>query len=539
MRWLSNGLTWLFSRRIDEELAQIGRWVLVYPERLILAAGVVLRLATYFHDRVFWLDEISLWGNIVDKPILDFSQPLAGGQLAPIGFLAAQRALVRLLGTSRLVGRLIPIVSGIVALVYFAYLARRVLPRPGALVALVLFALSDDLIYYSSEMKPYTVDLALGLAVTFAAAKALESSPSLRCWVAIGLAALLAPWCAFASAFVVAGCGATLVLNCLLTRRYRDAVKWIALGIGWGVSFAAAYVASRALLGPSTTMFAFWRFAFLPVVPLSPANLAQGAGILLETFVNPLNLVSPNWPGVCVILPFLLMLLGAISLARRSWPIWSILALPVLLAMAASAIHRYPFHGRLILELVPALLLFVAEGTERIRVIGGRCGRLLYGGILILLLAYPCMAPFYRLAFGDPRTYNSHGDLHDNLFIDYRISSDSPKLGFFRGSEAARTGASGSHHDGQRLQLSAPLEYWNFDAPAAVGRRLMGAQPDHRPVGRGHIVGQGGPFALDGAQERMNQVGMRAAVAAALQERQVLGVLDGRGLGESADRFGQ
>ena len=36
------------------------------------------------------------------KPILDFSEPLTGDQLAPFGFLIAQRALMAVLGTSTL-----------------------------------------------------------------------------------------------------------------------------------------------------------------------------------------------------------------------------------------------------------------------------------------------------------------------------------------------------------------------------------------------------------------------------------------------------
>ena len=52
-------------------------------------------------------------------------------------------------------------------------------------------------------------------------------------------------------------------------------------------------------------------------------------------------------------------------------------------------------------------------------------------------------------------------------------------------------------------------------------------------------VGQGGAVAADGAQEGVDQVRVRAAVAAALKERQVLGVLDGGRLGEPADAFGE
>jgi len=428
MRWLSLFGSWLFSRRIERDLAPAWRLVLDYPEPIVLALGVLLRLATYGQDRTFWLDESSLWGNIAGKAIFDFSQPLAGDQLAPVGFLMAQRALVRVLGTSRYVARLIPLVSGLVGLGLFSRLARRILPRRGALVALILFAFSDDLVYYSSEMKPYSLDLAVGLALTLAAHGALAVPLSFRRAAMMGIAALVAPWCAFGSAFVVAGCGATLILLSLLSRRYRDAAVWVAIGIGWGASFTIAYQASLAVLSPSTTMYHFWWFAFLPVWPLSLENLARAAGILLEIFVNPLNLVGPLWPWVGVVLPLSLVLAGGVSLARRSWPAWAILVLPVALAIVASAMKRYPFHGRLILELVPAFFLLIAEGTERLRDLAAGRARLGYKAVLVVLLAYPCLASVYQAAGAAPRDFNRHGDLRNNLFIQYGTPVRNPTL---------------------------------------------------------------------------------------------------------------
>ncbi|MFI5455120.1 MAG: hypothetical protein ACHRXM_06675 [Isosphaerales bacterium] len=417
MRWLSIIGSWLFSRRIERDLARVWRLVRDNPEFVVLALGVLLRCTTYGENRTFWMDEASLWGNIKGKPILDFSEPLAGDQLAPLGFLIAQRALVRVLGTSRYVARLIPLVSGIVALGLLARLARRTLPRRGALVALILFAISDDLVYYSSEMKPYSLDLAVGLALSLAALGALEMPLSFRRAAAMGIAALVAPWCSFASAFVVAGSGATLILFSLLCRRYRDAAVWVAISTGWGASFTLAYQASQAVLTPYTSMYKFWWFAFLPIWPPSLDHLSRAAGILLEIFVNPLNVVGPTWPWVGVALPLSLVLAGGISLARRSWPAWAILVLPIALAMLASGMKRYPFHGRLILELVPAFFLLIAAGTERLRDLATGRARIGYVTVLVLVLAYPCLASFYQTAWDPPRDFNRHGDLHKNLFI--------------------------------------------------------------------------------------------------------------------------
>ena len=420
MSWRPDLRSWLFSRPLDDDFARL--WVVLKsnPEAIVLGLGVFLRMIVYVSGRSFWMDEASLWGNLAGKPIFDFSKPLSGNQLAPLGFLSTQRALMSILGVSTYASRLLPLACGLLSLFLFAHLARRVLARRPALIALVLFSFSNDLIYYSSELKPYSLDLAIGLAVTLIALAAMSKPVSMSRAALLTLAAAAAPWFSFASAFVVAGCGVTLVLTCVLSRRLRDAAVWILIGIVWLVSFVLSYRASRAIVIPYDAMHRFWYFAFLPVwpLPMDRARLAAAAGILLEIFVTPLNLVGPVWPWAGLVVPVLLLLVGGWSLARRAWPEWAILVLPVALAVVASAMKRYPIHGRLILELVPSFFLIIAEGTEALR--GWDRGRIKFGYAvaLILLFTYPCLVAFQNAASAPIRDFNIHGDLHKNIFIE-------------------------------------------------------------------------------------------------------------------------
>ncbi len=93
-------------------------------------------------------------------------------------------------------------------------------------------------------------------------------------------------------------------------------------------------------------------------------------GILLEVFVNPLNMVHPRWAGV--LLPLMVFLIGTASLRGDRWPAWIVFVVPILLAMIASSIQRYPFHGRLVLELVPAFYLLDRPGGISGCAIGSR-----------------------------------------------------------------------------------------------------------------------------------------------------------------------
>jgi hypothetical protein len=419
MSWRSILKSWMFERRLDEDFARIWAVLKDHPEAVVLSVGALLRLLVYWDGRSFWMDESSLWGNLAGKRIFDFSEPLSSDQLAPFGFLIGERALMSILGVSRYAARLIPLVCGLISLWLFARLARRILARRPALIALALFSFSDDLIYYSSELKPYSTDLALGLAISLAALDGVGKPVSLRQGLGFASLAAVAPWCSFASAFIVAAAGATLIVDRMVSGRLRDTTVWGAIGVGWLGSLFASYRASAAMLSPYTTMYIFWDFAFLPVwpLPIGRARLEAVAGILLEIFVTPLNLVAPLWPWAGVMLPVLLLVMGLRSLARRSWPACTILVLPIALAVTASALKRYPLHGRLILELVPAFLILIALGTESLR--RWDRGRIKLGYILVLalLFAYPSLVAFKNSVSVPWRDFNRHGDLRRNLFM--------------------------------------------------------------------------------------------------------------------------
>ena len=498
-----------------------------HAEWWIVGLGVCLRLMVYARNHELCFDEQSLWGNIAGVPIYQFSSELSADQLAPIGFMIAERSIAALVGTFRAVGRLIPLLFGLAGLLLYLPLVRKALPRRGALVALVLFALSDDLIYFSSEVKQYSLDVAVAVAVSLATLHAIGRPVSGRIGWGMALGAIASPWFSFPAVFIVAGCGLALVVTSLFAGHLRDAALWCMIGAAWSVSFVAGYNASHALLSSHTSMYKFWDFAFLPVwpLPMSILRTYQTVGILLEVFVNPLNMVHPRWAGV--LLPLLVLSIGTTSLARRCWPAWIVFVVPILLAIFASSIRRYPFHGRLVLELVPAFYLLIGLGAQRlcdgIEGLSGLGSKVL----LLALLGYPCLMGVYHVVSHPPRDHNRYGDLHKNLFLQYddRLPIQRHELG---------------RKEVSRSSGRAPRsEYRNVDAFSAIHRRLVGAKADHRPVGRRGGIRHWRAVTCERAQEGVDQVRMRAAVPAALKKREVVGILNRRRLRKLADRFRQ
>jgi hypothetical protein len=539
---LPEGSTFL-SRSIDQEIARAWGWLKGRPELLLVGLGASLRLIVYARNHEFCFDERSLWGNIAGLPIHEFSSELSADQLAPFGFMILERAVVALLGVFRPIGRLFPLVSGLTALFLFRPLALKVLPRGAALVALSLFALSDDLIYYSSEVKQYSLDVAIAVAIALATVNTIGRPITGRTGWGMALLAVASPWFSFPAVFIVGGCGTVLIVSSLFSRRLCDAALWCVAGMAWGVSFVVAYKYSLAMLSTHTSMYKFWDFAFLALwpLPLSMLRTLKTVGILLEVFVNPLNMVHPRWAGV--LLPLMVLLIGTMVLARRSWRAFVVFVVPIVLAMIASALRRYPFHGRLILELVPALYLLIGLGAHRVcDQIAGLSG-LGKKVFLAALLGFPCLDGVNQSVLHPARDHNQHGDLHKNLFLqdDYSLPIQPYELirppGLPEGGRESEPGEGAAERGLRPRGMNS--EPGDIDAFSSVHRRLVCAEAHHGPVGRGGGVGQGGAVAFHRAQEGVDQVGMRAAVTAALEEREVLGILNRGRLGEPTDGLRQ
>lgn len=410
------GIKAFWARPINPE--PLVRAVLGHLPRTLVVIGLVLRLIVFLQNRSLWFDEMSLWGNIAQESPFRFDHPLTGDQLAPFGFLVIERMVAWVYGTGQMALRVVPLLAGMGALVLFSRLAARVLPERPALVALALFALSDDLIYYSSELKPYSVDVFMAVGMVLATVTSLGVSPTLRWAALMALATAFSPWWSFPSAFIVAGCGLVLVVESAAHGRRRDAHVWTMVGLAWFASFVVAYRASKAILTPYTTMYAFWDFAFLsPVEPGRWLDAAKASGILLEIFVNPLNLLAPVNRWLAIALPILLFAGGIVWLARRSPGVVLAAIAPVVLNAIASELKFYPLHGRLSLGLAPLAFLLIAAGTEWLWRLDASPSKLVYKVLLVLALAFPMLAGPYESLGRRPREFNAHGDLHANVFV--------------------------------------------------------------------------------------------------------------------------
>ena len=407
----------LLRREVDfrPALAAISR----RRSEVILGLGVLFRVVQYLANRPYWMDEASLEGNITRERLADVLGVLSHTQLAPPGFLVVEWAAYRTLGDSPYALRLFPLLCGIASLFLFLGVARHVLRPRDVWIAVALFAVSDDLIYFSSELKQYSTDVAAGLVCTLLG-MGMSARPATRGRVvALAAAGAAIVWFSHPSVFVLAGVGTVLLVSGVAERGWRGAPIPSALGLVWGASLAAVYAISMDQLGHRRDMWGFWEFAF---PPMPPASLWDATWVLRRfayLFVNPLNFETPLDARLTALPALGLFVVGCLSSWKREKAIFGMLALPILFALLASCLRLYPFHGRLVLFLVPSLLLLVAEGAGWFRETFG--GGVAWTVLLAILLLFPSLGAFYHLVeMHDRKDFSPFGDRRATKLDPYR-----------------------------------------------------------------------------------------------------------------------
>jgi len=136
---------------------------------LIIAFGIILRLDQYLFNRSLWLDEAFFAIDVVNRTFLElFEAPLEYTSYArPPGFMLMVKLSVTWFGNSDFILRLFPFFCGVLALLLYYPMAKRYVSERAVPLALFFFAISEALIFYSSEFKQYSSDVLIVILLFF------------------------------------------------------------------------------------------------------------------------------------------------------------------------------------------------------------------------------------------------------------------------------------------------------------------------------------------------------------------------------------
>jgi hypothetical protein len=342
---------------------------------LILVVGMLARIYWFWYNPSLWNDEVSLANNIIK---FNFSKiavtPLDDAQAAPPGYLLVEKLFGQGGGYSEHSLRLLSLLCGFAALILFASLARQLLVGVGRLLAVALFSFSGPLIYHSSEVKQYQMEVLATVVLLWMAVRFREK---IKIWqaVACGIAGMLCVVSANSAIFVVSGAFGVVAGRFLITKQYRSAAH---AGIVLGLSLAAFFAYYFLILhrNPNVAQLkTVWADHFAPL-PDSPAGCVWYIRTTFFALVNPLGL------SLDLDLPFLphptalkyilslslgglgLFVLGVIVYLRKDRYRGGLILSALITTLAASLLGQYPLDERLILFLAPVVYLTIGKAAE-------------------------------------------------------------------------------------------------------------------------------------------------------------------------------
>ncbi len=362
---------------------------------IIICIGIGLRLVRYLYNPSFWFDESVYATDIAQRSFSALILPSPDwSSTAPFLFFITEKFATHLFGNSEYAFRLFPLLFGVISMFLF-YIVAKYFIRPKAVpVALALFAILDPMVIYSSELKPYSGDVAFALFILSMTAYFQSKKTDITRIALFAAAGAVAVWISHASVFVLAGVGTSLAFFYVQRKEWSKAGSLLLVCTIWAISFLAVYFVYTRNAMASTGMrvedLLKLEQAFMPFPPLSLADARWYIDAFFETFNSPAGF---HLKGIAS----LVFLIGCVSLFADGKERFFILISPILITLFAAAMHTYPFKGRLILFLVPLIILFIAQGVAHIHNKTKNTSQVITSVIVVLLFVYPLLWATYHI----------------------------------------------------------------------------------------------------------------------------------------------
>jgi hypothetical protein len=380
--------------------------------RLALALmffGAALRTWQYMARGSLWLDEAAIARNVVARSYAQLLQPLDYAQIAPKGFLLAEKLAVSTFGPSEHAFRLYAFVLSLLALPLFYRLARLVLSQRAALVALAFFAVLGRPIYYASEAKQYSGDIFFAIVLLLAAVPVARGRQGAGNAIVLGITGAIAVWFSQPAVFVLLGIALGIAYACIRGRARPDPSLFVALALCVASAIPALHVTMRSLrTGDAAYMRSFWDSGFMPWHAVGLSGFVRD--VLAWPFTSLYGLFYDVLGMPVAILGVALAVLGATAFWRGERPELMTLLGVIGAALGAGMLHVFPFastldgfnkiaagNGRVLLFLLPPLIILVVAGLDEL-LRSPRHDARIFGRVLVVVtLATPLYYAFAEL----------------------------------------------------------------------------------------------------------------------------------------------
>ena len=344
---------------------------------LIFIYAVFLRLDLYVFNRSFWFDEAALAINILDKGFFDLFKELSYYQSAPPMFLVETKVLVNFFSFSEYVFRIIPFFVSIVTLPFFYIFFKYFLySRESRLLAVFLFAINTNLIFYSSEFKPYAIDVFAVSALTLLVFKFKLKYP-----IFLGLIFSAFLWYSYASGIVEFGL--ILVLLVIVIKSKKNIKNFLLFILPQFINLFLYALHLGEIDNMRMFMSAVWAHGY---ISKDFSNILELVFDNIFYTFQPYKIVFNSSMIFGTVILSIVCFFGAVFLFKANKFKFYILTLPYFVLLLLSYFDSYPYQDRLVLFLTPMFLVLFAKFFDYF---SKNNITLFFVAILIILSFYP------------------------------------------------------------------------------------------------------------------------------------------------------
>lgn len=334
-----------------------------------MLCGIILRVNQHFIiGRPLWEDEAHLALNFVDGGYIEMFMPLKNFQSAPILFLLGVETFSKIFGFSEIALRSFPFIISICTYPLFYFFVRDLTRnRRIAIIAFILFTFNTYIIQYSSELKPYTVELSAYIFLGFIVFSThwYIARHREKLLTAGGIVCLFIANTSFITLFCI------VLLRWMQTRSIRKSSteqypiqrkKDNMLYKSWGIAFVCNIILNIIINPYADNMLVEWKSTFIPINVLSANGLQFLQYKLSDALFDSVFTFCP--------IPHAGWIIFALSIAGTWFMLFYRLYHWIFIAVAPLCIHLflswaqlYPLHQRFLLYLSPATIIVLSAGV--------------------------------------------------------------------------------------------------------------------------------------------------------------------------------
>ena len=328
--------------RLSEAVARVlpahpRAWLFLVAALLVIAMGVVLRLAGYFGGIEFWWDE-AMWAIRIAR-----DEPTS---LRPIGYVWVSRWLLHLRNTEPVI-RSVSLVAGVLSLPVFLAMCRKAgLSRLTSLFGLFVLAAHPAAVDLTKEFKPYALELLLHLLLLWLAFSFLRSHETWRLALMCLAATVAAPF-SWSIVVLYPGLFATAAFSAFRRRSIPQLLATLGGAVATLGVFLVAYLVHRGGYEPNTGYWGrkydiFYLGSDLPGLAswlLEKTHDVASFPARLETFWLDASTVD-----VFAALQVALCLLGVIAIGTaRRWDRAGLWVFPWMVTVGLNLLGQWPY----------------------------------------------------------------------------------------------------------------------------------------------------------------------------------------------------